>query len=302
MGSLTRGSVEIVPFPTRGVYVRPDHATTRHTDVAAVAARSPKAIVCLVSAPTLPSRRSETASASGRRRRPTFSRWPRSIGWPASYAPTSRRSHDWALESLRPPRSLKACGCTPSSTGSPTTTARSLGRSPKHSLAATADPATRSRFRHSEFPHEAVKPAASGQADCHTRLINTTVTRFRRPGAGPGCDATGLRTAALRRSPDSRSWLPAVGGSVPDRQSGQPPLEHSPARKGSTGFPCVGRCLRHRQCGEADRNTQPIERDRPDSPCRRHGATGDTPGCRDIPNPEFWYTHVHDTNSRSGYR
>jgi predicted transcriptional regulator of viral defense system len=35
---------------TRGVYVRPDHATTRHTDVAAVAARSPKVIVCLVSA------------------------------------------------------------------------------------------------------------------------------------------------------------------------------------------------------------------------------------------------------------
>lgn len=35
---------------TRGVYVLPDHATTRHTDVAAVAARSPKAIVCLVSA------------------------------------------------------------------------------------------------------------------------------------------------------------------------------------------------------------------------------------------------------------
>jgi len=34
----------------RGVYVRPDHATTRHTDVAAVAARSPKAIICLVSA------------------------------------------------------------------------------------------------------------------------------------------------------------------------------------------------------------------------------------------------------------
>jgi predicted transcriptional regulator of viral defense system len=34
----------------RGVYVKPDHATTRHTDVAAVAARSPKAIVCLVSA------------------------------------------------------------------------------------------------------------------------------------------------------------------------------------------------------------------------------------------------------------
>jgi predicted transcriptional regulator of viral defense system len=34
----------------RGVYVKPDHATTRHTDVAAVAARSPKAIVCLLSA------------------------------------------------------------------------------------------------------------------------------------------------------------------------------------------------------------------------------------------------------------
>jgi len=34
----------------RGVYAKPDHATTRHTDVAAVAARSPKAIVCLVSA------------------------------------------------------------------------------------------------------------------------------------------------------------------------------------------------------------------------------------------------------------
>jgi predicted transcriptional regulator of viral defense system len=33
-----------------GVYAKPDHATTRHTDVAAVAARSPKAIVCLVSA------------------------------------------------------------------------------------------------------------------------------------------------------------------------------------------------------------------------------------------------------------
>lgn len=35
---------------TRGVYVMPDHGTTRHTDVAAVAVRSPKAIVCLVSA------------------------------------------------------------------------------------------------------------------------------------------------------------------------------------------------------------------------------------------------------------
>ena len=34
----------------RGVYVKPDHATTRHTDVAAVTARSPKAIICLVSA------------------------------------------------------------------------------------------------------------------------------------------------------------------------------------------------------------------------------------------------------------
>lgn len=34
----------------RGVYANPDHATTRHTDIAAVAARSPKAIVCLVSA------------------------------------------------------------------------------------------------------------------------------------------------------------------------------------------------------------------------------------------------------------
>ncbi len=34
----------------RGVYATPDHATTRHTDVAAVAARSPKVIVCLVSA------------------------------------------------------------------------------------------------------------------------------------------------------------------------------------------------------------------------------------------------------------
>lgn len=34
----------------RGVYAKPDHATTRHTDVAAVAARSPKAIVCLLSA------------------------------------------------------------------------------------------------------------------------------------------------------------------------------------------------------------------------------------------------------------
>ena len=34
----------------RGVYVMPDHAITRHTDVAAVAARTPKAIVCLVSA------------------------------------------------------------------------------------------------------------------------------------------------------------------------------------------------------------------------------------------------------------
>jgi predicted transcriptional regulator of viral defense system len=35
---------------TRGVYVAPDHATTRHTDIAAVVARVPKAIVCLVSA------------------------------------------------------------------------------------------------------------------------------------------------------------------------------------------------------------------------------------------------------------
>ncbi len=34
----------------RGVYVRPDHAATRHTDIAAVGARTPKAVVCLVSA------------------------------------------------------------------------------------------------------------------------------------------------------------------------------------------------------------------------------------------------------------
>jgi predicted transcriptional regulator of viral defense system len=35
---------------TRGVYVTPDHAATRHTDIAAVGARAPKAVVCLVSA------------------------------------------------------------------------------------------------------------------------------------------------------------------------------------------------------------------------------------------------------------
>ena len=34
----------------RGVYVRPDRAATRHTDVAVIAARTPKAVVCLVSA------------------------------------------------------------------------------------------------------------------------------------------------------------------------------------------------------------------------------------------------------------
>lgn len=34
----------------RGVYATPGHATTRHTDVADVAARSPKAIICLISA------------------------------------------------------------------------------------------------------------------------------------------------------------------------------------------------------------------------------------------------------------
>jgi len=34
----------------RGVDVKPDHAATRHTDIATVAARTPKAIVCLVSA------------------------------------------------------------------------------------------------------------------------------------------------------------------------------------------------------------------------------------------------------------
>ena len=34
----------------RGVYVKPDHAATRHTDIAAVGARTPKAVVCLVSA------------------------------------------------------------------------------------------------------------------------------------------------------------------------------------------------------------------------------------------------------------
>jgi predicted transcriptional regulator of viral defense system len=34
----------------RGVYVKPDHAATRHTDIAAVGARAPKAVVCLVSA------------------------------------------------------------------------------------------------------------------------------------------------------------------------------------------------------------------------------------------------------------
>lgn len=34
----------------RGVYVKPDHAATRHTEIAAVGARCPKAVVCLVSA------------------------------------------------------------------------------------------------------------------------------------------------------------------------------------------------------------------------------------------------------------
>lgn len=34
----------------RGVYVKADHAVTRHTDLAAVGARTPKAVVCLVSA------------------------------------------------------------------------------------------------------------------------------------------------------------------------------------------------------------------------------------------------------------
>lgn len=34
----------------RGVYAKPDHVTTRHTDVATVATRCPRAIVCLVSA------------------------------------------------------------------------------------------------------------------------------------------------------------------------------------------------------------------------------------------------------------
>jgi predicted transcriptional regulator of viral defense system len=34
----------------RGIYVKPDHAATRHTDIAAVGARTPKAVVCLVSA------------------------------------------------------------------------------------------------------------------------------------------------------------------------------------------------------------------------------------------------------------
>lgn len=34
----------------RGVYVSPDHAVTRHTDIAAVGARTPKAVICLVSA------------------------------------------------------------------------------------------------------------------------------------------------------------------------------------------------------------------------------------------------------------
>jgi len=34
----------------RGVYVKPDHAATRHTDIAAVGARTPKAVICLVSA------------------------------------------------------------------------------------------------------------------------------------------------------------------------------------------------------------------------------------------------------------
>jgi len=34
----------------RGLYVKPDHAATRHTDIAAVGARTPKAVVCLVSA------------------------------------------------------------------------------------------------------------------------------------------------------------------------------------------------------------------------------------------------------------
>jgi hypothetical protein len=34
----------------RGIYVKPDHATTRHATVATLTAQSPKAIVCLVSA------------------------------------------------------------------------------------------------------------------------------------------------------------------------------------------------------------------------------------------------------------
>lgn len=33
---------------TRGLYVMPDHAATRHTDVAVVSARTPKAVVCLL--------------------------------------------------------------------------------------------------------------------------------------------------------------------------------------------------------------------------------------------------------------
>jgi predicted transcriptional regulator of viral defense system len=35
---------------SRGIYVLPDHESTRHTDLATVCARSPRAVVCLISA------------------------------------------------------------------------------------------------------------------------------------------------------------------------------------------------------------------------------------------------------------
>ncbi len=35
---------------SRGVYIMPDHETTRHTDLAAVCARAPRVTVCLISA------------------------------------------------------------------------------------------------------------------------------------------------------------------------------------------------------------------------------------------------------------
>lgn len=72
----------------RGVYVSPDHAVTRHTDIAAVGARTPKAVICLVSALEYHGMTTQVPHAvwimiHKSAHRPTSSRWRKSTASPA---------------------------------------------------------------------------------------------------------------------------------------------------------------------------------------------------------------------------